>query len=102
MRTRFARIVGIGVAAALALGLTGLGGGSQPPAASAAPPAPPADVVVTTTHDSYTETGTWAEARDPGYQGGRTRYTRATGATASWTVVAPADGVYAIDVWYTA
>ncbi|MBB5785644.1 TIM-barrel domain-containing protein [Jiangella mangrovi] len=83
-------------AAAVALGLTGVAVAAAP--ATAVQP----EVVATTTHASYTETGTWSQARDPGYQGGRTRFTREAGATATWTLELPADGSYQLDAWYTA
>ena|GEM_PF-1236679 len=63
----------------------------------------PASVVVTTRTDgAYTETGTWQQARDPGYEGGTTRFSREPGATATWTLTAPADGDYSIDVYHAA
>ncbi|SDT49501.1 TIM-barrel domain-containing protein [Jiangella sp. DSM 45060] len=98
-RTRQHRMLAAGAVGALVLGLAGVAG---PPAGETAAAAPASEVVATTTHASYTETGTWAQARDPGYQGGRTRYTREAGATATWTLELPADGSYQLDAWYTA
>ncbi|GAA2878088.1 hypothetical protein GCM10010517_40000 [Streptosporangium fragile] len=83
--------------------------GAAPPA-SAAPPAaiphplltaPGAGVeVVSTTRDAgYRETGTWTQAQRTGYRGGTTRFTREVGATASWTLTAPAEDEYTIGVW---
>ncbi len=98
-RSRKHRMLASVAAGALALGLAGVSGTSMDSTAAAADVP---EVVATTTHPSYTETGTWAEARDPGYQGGRTRFTREADATASWALELPASGEFAIDVWYTA
>ncbi len=52
----------------------------------------------------YTETGTWTTSGSPGYQGSTYRYaatvTGTATATAAWTATLPADGQYAVYVWY--
>jgi hypothetical protein len=52
----------------------------------------------------YSETGAWTTGSSAGYQGGSYRYAASvTGdgtATAAWTVTLPADGQYAVYVWY--
>ncbi|HEY0698715.1 MAG TPA: TIM-barrel domain-containing protein [Micromonospora sp.] len=59
-------------------------------------------VVTPSTAGAYTETGTWADARDPGYENSRSRYSRTPGSTATWTVVAPASATYDLAVYYAA
>ncbi|MEU4477875.1 TIM-barrel domain-containing protein [Micromonospora sp. NPDC023966] len=67
-------------------------------------PAAAAEAVVVTpsTPGAYVETGTWANARDPGYEGSPSRYSRTPGSTATWTVVAPASARYDLAVYYNA
>lgn len=108
-RTRARRALSVplpalALAAALALPPT------LPPTPAAASPRPAAapqsaaaaQTVVTTRDPGYRETGTWTQAQRTGYEGGTTRFTREVGATATWTLTAPADGEYGLDVWIPA
>lgn len=61
-----------------------------------------AAVVTPSTPGAYSETGTWANARDPGYDGSPSRYSRTPGSTATWTVIAPASARYDLAVYYSA
>ncbi|MFG2058439.1 hypothetical protein ACGFI9_30885 [Micromonospora sp. NPDC048930] len=72
----------------------------------AAPPSPATAaqtlIVTPSTPGAYAETGTWANARDPGYDGSLSRYSRTPGSTATWTLVAPASARYDLAVYYAA
>ncbi|MCW3814412.1 hypothetical protein ONA91_08065 [Micromonospora sp. DR5-3] len=59
-------------------------------------------IVTPSTPGAYAETGTWANARDPGYAGSLSRYSRTPGSTATWTAVAPASARYDLAVYYAA
>ncbi|MFD0662548.1 golvesin C-terminal-like domain-containing protein [Thermocatellispora tengchongensis] len=88
----FTRMLGCMLALLLAVSI-------GPPAVAAPGPV---EVVSTTRDAGYRETGTWTQAQRTGYLGGTTRFTREVGATASWTLTAPADDEYAIGVWIPA
>jgi len=70
-----------------------------PPVAAASGPV---EIVSTTRDPGYRETGVWTQAQRTGLLGGTTRFTRQVGATAAWTVTAPADDEYTLDVWIPA
>ncbi|MEU0152104.1 hypothetical protein [Micromonospora fulviviridis] len=72
--------------------------------ATSSSPAAAAETLVVTasTPGAYAETGTWANARDPGYGGSLSRYSRTPGSTATWTVEAPATARYDLAVYYAA
>ncbi|MEV4173282.1 hypothetical protein [Nonomuraea sp. NPDC049709] len=70
------------------------------PPALAAPG--PVQAVVTTRDAAYRETGAWTQAQRTGYLAGTTRFTREVGATATWTLTAPLDGEFSLDVWIPA
>lgn len=59
-------------------------------------------VILPSTPGAYTETGTWAAARDAGFEGSPSRYSRLPGSTASWAAVAPTAATYDIGVYYAA
>lgn len=90
-------------AALLAVALTvPVAAGTLGTAAAAETTAPASAVVTTQTEGAYSETGTWQAARDPGYEGGTTRFSREPGATATWTLTAPVAGDYDLDVYHAA
>lgn len=90
-------------ATALALALcTPAVGGTLATAVAAEPPVAASVVVTTQTEGAYSETGTWQTARDPGYEGGTTRFSREPGASATWTLTAPVAGEYDLDVYHAA
>ncbi|NUS04940.1 MAG: hypothetical protein HOV97_20550 [Nonomuraea sp.] len=62
----------------------------------------PVQAVVTTRDPGYRETGAWTQAQRTGHLNGTTRFTRETGATATWTLTAPAAGDFSLDVWIPA
>jgi hypothetical protein len=62
----------------------------------------PVQAVVTTRDAGYRETGAWTQAQRTGYLLGTTRFTREAGATATWTLTAPAAAEYALEVWIPA
>ncbi|WP_344615232.1 hypothetical protein [Dactylosporangium salmoneum] len=72
---------------------------------AASSPAAAADeplVITPATPGSYAESGTWADARDPGYASSPSRYSRTPGSSATWTAVAPASATYELAVYYAA
>ncbi|MER7443831.1 family 16 glycosylhydrolase [Micromonospora avicenniae] len=70
------------------------------PAAAQPEPQARTTVVSTVGDSSYTESANWFVSSLAGFTGERARYSRIPGSTASWTMVAPAVGSYAVDVWY--
>ncbi|MGI5521727.1 family 16 glycosylhydrolase [Micromonospora sp. CA-259024] len=73
---------------------------TTPASATRSDPRPPVTVVSTVADPGYTESAGWFASSLAGFGGEQTRYGRIPGSTASWTLVAPKGGSYAVDVWY--
>ena len=88
------------VLVAASLLVTGPASATEPASAAGPKPQPPLTVVSTVADPDYTESAGWFASSLAGFAGEQTRYSRVPGSTARWTVVAPAAGSYAVDVWY--
>ena len=61
---------------------------------------PAANIIVDNQDSRYQESGQWAESTAPNEYNDSSRYTRETGASATWTPDLPEAGIYNVYAWY--